>query len=261
MTDIQKDAKKDVREEKNLSSKGVMDNFRPFFLNDYHTFVIQKTEKLASALYVITGFIPSEEPVRLKLRSCALDLITHTCEPNRFAEKGADQFASRCAEIGSILDTAIHAGLVSRMNAELICNEYASLAHFVRSNRSRISDSDGGGNGAGSETLSLKSPMEDSHFRSYGLKESFKGQKVAPKKRQLDRRSSILNVFKNKDRVSIKDVVSSVIGCSEKTVQRELLALVLEGILIKEGARRWTTYKKVPESTASLASRAAASSK
>lgn len=241
---MQKDHKKDVQEADSIEKTGVIDSFRTFFLNDYHTFIIQKTEKLASALYVITGFIPTEEPVRLKLRSCALDLITHTCDANRFVEKGADQFVSRCAEIGSILETAITAGLVSRMNAELICNEYASLAHFVRNNQSRISDSARIGKGQSPSILSLKSPMENDRFQDYGLKNSSKGHTVPHKKRQVDRRTSILNVFKNKDKISIKDAVSLVVGCSEKTIQRELLSLVQEGVLIKEGARRWTTYRK-----------------
>lgn len=244
MSDIQKDSKKDVQEDRAPKNQGVSQSFRALLSNDYHTFIVQKTERLASALYVITGFIPSEEPVRLKLRTCALDLITHTCDANRFAEKGADQFVSRCAEIGSVLETAINAGLVSRMNAELICGEYASLAHFVKSNRSRISDSMRVGREEGPGSLSLKSPMEDGRFSNFGLKSVDKGQTVSQRKGQIDRRSAILNIFRSKDKVSIKDVSTLVNGCSEKTIQRELLGLVKDGVLIKEGARRWTTYRK-----------------
>ncbi|MEK9176822.1 MAG: hypothetical protein AAB923_00845 [Patescibacteria group bacterium] len=245
MSDIQKDYKKDVLEVNPQDKKGLTDSFRIFFSNDYHTFIIQKTEKLASALYVMTGFIAVEEPVRLKLRTCALDLITHTCDSNRFQEKGTEQFVSRCAEIGTILETAIKAGLVSRMNAELICNEYASLAHFVRNNQSKISDQSRSGRSGPMTALSLKSPMEDGPFQNYGRERTFKGQKTVTKKRQLDRRTSILNIFKNKDKISIKDAVSLINGCSEKTIQRELIALVRDGVLVKEGARRWTTYRKV----------------
>ena len=42
--------------------------------------------------------------------------------------------------------------------------------------------------------------------------------------------------------MNVKDVLGVVAGVSEKTIQRELLALVDEGILKKEGERRWTLY-------------------
>ncbi len=65
------------------------------------------------------------------------------------------------------------------------------------------------------------------------------------KNRQKDRRSKILALFKSKDKLSIRDVVGQVNGCSEKTIQRELLALVRDGLLHKEGERRWSIYSKV----------------
>jgi hypothetical protein len=40
----------------------------------------------------------------------------------------------------------------------------------------------------------------------------------------------------------VKDVSAVVKDCSEKTLQRELLALVAQGVLKKEGERRWSSY-------------------
>lgn len=244
MSDIIKDSQKDV-EEKKAPFLNISDRFGKFFLNDYHTFLIQKTERLASALYVITGFIHHEEPVRLKLRTCALDLITRTCDPNQLAGAGADQFASRCAEIGTVLETAIHAGLISPMNARLICDEYASLASFVKTNQGNITHSTHIGKQDSMGNLSLKSPLENGRFVREDGAIVYKRQNGTLKKRQSDRRDSILSLFKNRERISIKDAAGSIIGCSEKTIQRELLALVAEGVLAKEGERRWTTYRKV----------------
>lgn len=56
------------------------------------------------------------------------------------------------------------------------------------------------------------------------------------------RREQILDILKTRTNLSIKDFSGVIKGCSEKTIQRELLALVAEGVLKKEGERRWSTY-------------------
>lgn len=58
-----------------------------------------------------------------------------------------------------------------------------------------------------------------------------------------NRREMIIKLIKDKGVVSIKDISDHIKDCSEKTIQRELLSLVQEGILVKEGERRWSTYR------------------
>jgi hypothetical protein len=57
-----------------------------------------------------------------------------------------------------------------------------------------------------------------------------------------DRRKIILALIKQKPSLTVKDIAKSIPGVSEKTIQRELLAMVAEAILIKRGERRWSTY-------------------
>lgn len=56
------------------------------------------------------------------------------------------------------------------------------------------------------------------------------------------RQDTILSLIKKKKRVTIKEFQGVIKGCSEKTIQRELLTLVARGVLKKEGERRWSTY-------------------
>ncbi|NCN08031.1 hypothetical protein GW944_00480, partial [Candidatus Parcubacteria bacterium] len=56
------------------------------------------------------------------------------------------------------------------------------------------------------------------------------------------RQSIIINVLKRKKEIMIKDISPLIDGCSEKTIQRELLAMVNSGILKKEGEKRWSRY-------------------
>ncbi len=57
------------------------------------------------------------------------------------------------------------------------------------------------------------------------------------------RREIITGVIATKQNCSIKDISAKLQNVSEKTIQRELSAMVEEGILIKEGDRRWSTYR------------------
>jgi predicted HTH transcriptional regulator len=45
--------------------------------------------------------------------------------------------------------------------------------------------------------------------------------------------------------VSIKDIRTAITGCSEKTIQRELANLISQGLIKREGERRWSVYKPV----------------
>ncbi|MBI3573500.1 DeoR family transcriptional regulator [Candidatus Kaiserbacteria bacterium] len=245
MSDNIKDENK-LDQDKLDSNVSVFDNIANVFSNSYHTFLVRKSERLASALYVITGFMPQEEPVRGRLRVCALELITRSTAPSEMADTGTEKFESRCAEIGTILQTAHYAGLVSEMNAKLIGEEYAALASFVRLNSGKISER---GHelqkSSVSEPRGVSSPIR--HTSKSLLKEFSKSKKTQYNNNSgslNDRKTIILNIFNTKPKVSIKDAVSLIPTVSAKTIQRDLLSLVEQGILIKEGARRWTTYSK-----------------
>ncbi len=233
----------------NGNSLGISASFHLGHLlsNGHHAFVVRKSERLASALYVITGFIPAEEPVRGRLRACALDLINRSTDQSKLHGAGVETFGARCMEIGTILEAAKAGGLISPMNAKLICDEYASLASFVRDQQEKISEK-------GTRVQEALSGLETQETFSIGHSTKsplhsttqLKSKYLIPRSPQKpsDRKTLVLSAFKNKERLSIKDITASVEGCSEKTVQRELLALVQSGVLIKEGERRWSTYRK-----------------
>ncbi len=248
MSDIQKDAKKDVQN-KPLGNTSLLNKFKDLLLNDHHTFLIRKAEKLTSAIYVITGFLPSDEPVRNRLRVCSLDLIEKASDPALLSQEGLSAFVARTSEIGAILQTARSAGLISPMNAELLSEEYAHLAEFVKNNSQEIRESKEG-------------RKDDEVLNVEELTESYKGQtttklltnkkayksagKANSDKGHSDRKRLLMDLLNKKDKISIKDAVSVIKSCSEKTLQRELLSLVEEGIAVKEGQRRWSTYRRAP---------------
>ncbi len=62
------------------------------------------------------------------------------------------------------------------------------------------------------------------------------GVAVAP------RRARILTVIKDKGEVTIKDIADIVTDVSEKTIQRELIDLIKDGVIVRKGERRWSRY-------------------
>ena len=241
MSDNKKDNRDIVskRTDSNLTS-----SFNVFLKNEHHSFAVLKTEKLASALYMVSSFVSENDPLRTRLRTCALDLVSCVTD-GRKGETGAGQegFGARCLEIGAMLATAERAGLISPMNSKILCEEYASLASFVQMHRDQVF-------GSGTIDLSTKVPKvvnveQTFHQRQAGVLVRKPVPKKTPNhKRHQNRRDVILSLFDKKDKINIKDASSSIEGCSEKTIQRELTAMVNEGVLLKEGERRWSTYKK-----------------
>jgi hypothetical protein len=59
---------------------------------------------------------------------------------------------------------------------------------------------------------------------------------------KLNRRNTILKIIKDKKEVTIKDISNLIADVSEKTIQRELITLVSEGVLKKVGEKRWSKY-------------------
>lgn len=60
--------------------------------------------------------------------------------------------------------------------------------------------------------------------------------------KKLSRREQILALFVRGVDVSIKDIAARIKGCSEKTIQRELNALLYDNVIERIGEKRWSRY-------------------
>jgi hypothetical protein len=56
------------------------------------------------------------------------------------------------------------------------------------------------------------------------------------------RKENILKILKQKRNASINDICALFKDCSSKTIQRDLTDLIEEGMVVKEGSRRWSKY-------------------
>lgn len=226
----------------------------PFGENYVCAHAYKKTEKLVIAIHLITNFVPVSEPIRHTIRDKSLRTLSDTLElrvglRSAGPEKVNNIIALVC-EISSLLNVLHGSGFISNMNLAVLQSELSNHMSFLRA----MEDTEEG------QSLKLapsyfmiqanQGHSTQKSFMSFNTKPIHKGQNRSVKRTSssqshMERRSAILNIIKDKKRVTIKDIFNTVSNCSEKTIQRELIAMIREGVLKKEGERRWSTYSLV----------------
>lgn len=284
---------------------------------DYGVLIAKKSEKLVSALYLVTDLMVDTEPIKHGLRKNAVALLTSM---NALAQLDVKDRVielkmslKAVTEITSMLHVAVTTGIVSKMNGELLMEGFRALqlvlekkqpiftkemlhveneeyldteptfASAVNSTSydaltpltlARLHDSkeelrrtqeslrqaqllnklsDKGqeketfikDNNEAKEAVlkdkSIKQPsthsvlMEHAARPNIGITSSFQMKK-------LSRREQVLALFVRGVDVSIKDIASRIKGCSEKTIQRELNALLYDNVIERIGEKRWSRY-------------------
>ncbi len=236
-----------------------------FFNGQPHlTYTFKKTEKITAALYLISSLLKDTEPLKWELREKAVNMISSSIALNSIepADKNSilQSLFSVSLETLTLLNIASLAGLISDMNHSILKNEIEGVVSLLKE---KVTE----------DTTNAGYILSDSFFRTDFKMESrtdlkteeipqgqlnlSKGhsthssvthtkiqhkEKVALKDKKNDRKTTITNLLKKQSNLTIKDFVKVIHGCSEKTIQRELLELVEEGTVKKEGERRWSTY-------------------
>ena len=265
-----------------------------------------KAHKLITALYMVTDILEKEEPLRSKLRSLGLEILTDISGvKDNYNSQKITVLPGNIDLILSYLNIANTVGIISSMNSSILAGEFSRLKQAIL--ESNIFLKPYGGEASLSDFL--QSPSPDSSWRGEegrGLREgqvynmSFnpnsgrirhegidsgtrigiqKGStlmqalsdkmlpKVSPvsplpKHREefdalkKERKDEIILIIKTKNLeqsskgqalgVTITDIKgmakNSLKDTSEKTLQRELTSLIEDGVLYKEGAKRWSKY-------------------
>lgn len=232
-----------------------------------------KTNKLLTALYMVTEIIDKNEPIRHKLRSLATDLLSDTL---------ATQFNSRTnvlmdinkkiTEIMSFMDIASTIGMISEMNNRILKNEFMVLKKSLNleENSVWLEEFLAENTSIGHDTMSDRSPIRIGVQKGDGLltalrkidknhmSDTKKDHQIKPEnkkesfdKLKLERRYEIMSVIQNYlNGATISDIRSKGQGIlkeiGEKTLQRELVAMTMDGVLKREGEKRWSKYSIIP---------------
>lgn len=130
--------------------------------------------------------------------------------------------------------------LITEQNGLIICDEYEKIIHRLMEEGmvSFLSFED--------FTVPEIVPSETQPFSMSDKKGHNKRQTTSTLSKGQDvRTQAILKIVNENMKVSIKDISKTVRDCSEKTIQRELAGLMRQGLVRKEGERRWSVYLPV----------------
>lgn len=243
--------------------------------------VSKKAEKLTTALYMLTDLIREDDPMRRKIRETAIIVLSDT-RGLSYAMTGDLYFhlarvIAKSWELVSLIEVCVVVGFISDMNYGILKNALIEFIGDLR-NRQRV---EGFTNiqdlkiGVGeANNFKLKSdffklddtdlkdmeqsvaevaPREPKNYKGHISRTlsdknlSFtksKPSKLVPEigVSQTDREGKILQLINEKKDISIKDIVSYFSEYSQKTIQRNLAALVEAGKIKRTGEKRWSRY-------------------
>jgi len=234
-----------------------------------------KTNKLITALYMVTDIIDKDEPLRNKLRTLGTGIVS---DINSIPSSAC----SKISELMSFLDIASAINIISEMNCNILRKEFAELDQAIKELRNKkmnLSDflnspleeypafkAGGGGRNLSTPAFSHSSRGEliPKGHTSIGVQKGstllkalsgieMSNTKLSHKKTddfdilKKQRRDEIVNLIQKKGGgTTITDIKNgaygSLISCSEKTLQRELISMVKNGVLNKVGEKRWSRY-------------------
>jgi DNA-binding transcriptional ArsR family regulator len=242
-------------------------------------YIYKKAERLAKAIHLVGPAFFASPALRDRLDRVAVGLVDAATDSPLSARTSLSR---ELLALSSVLSIARTGGLLSAMNAEFIAREAQNLLHEVASYEEPLLFLDTvptlaelARDVTQERNTHANKSVQDSQMTNRenrknvaGHRESklahqsqimSKAKSVAPAKskqtvstttqsighvsdKKTERRDTILSVLTNKGASYIKDISTVIRNVSEKTVQRELQELVENGLVVREGERRWTMY-------------------
>jgi hypothetical protein len=243
-----------------------------------YEFANKKTEKLVTALYMVSDCMDTDDALKGKLRLLGVELLSDIYKLSTLSPMDKHTYISvsltHIYELLSFIEIAYTIGFISEMNTMILKKEFSSLASDLKSKLSKDKHFTFTLDDKMFELPELINSNKNENYNDIGqpfIKDkrtsfntmSFTNNKsplpsLQPRKNnssatsladRQERSNKIISIIKdkkllsgNQTGVSIKDISLSFTDCSEKTIQRELNSLVLKGQLKKTGAKRWSRY-------------------
>jgi hypothetical protein len=201
---------------------------------------VRRAEKLVTAIFMVSDLMDKAEPLRTQLRSLSLKLLS-------------DSNPLLISQIMSLINISNSIGLISDMNAGILIKELTNMKDSIPTlenlnfntetlpysgqvfsrtiSQGHVLPKQNNGVLYKTPTLSVKRNPIPNVLKT-----------TTPNESKSDRRQTIIKLIKEKREVTIKDISSNISGCSEKTIQRELISLLKDKVIEKTGEKRWSRY-------------------
>lgn len=221
-----------------------------FSPEEYLLYIFKKTEKITAGLYLVSGLLKDDEPMKWELRDHGMELMSSsfTASSNVPGDKNAviQSLFTAALETISLLNVGRISGMISDMNHSLLVSEIDNIVAMLRD---RLAENAENAGYVLSENFFKTPDLFSSGFRSDNRHGYNKVPTPSDNKahtntqvKKSQRQDMIVNVLKGQSNLTIKDFSKVIKDCSEKTIQRELIELLKNGVIKKEGERRWSRY-------------------
>lgn len=233
--------------------KGIFSNI--FEKDIRRVYIYKKAERLAKAIHLVSPAFRTAPALRNRMDQIAIGLVDAAILPPSAAR---DSMSRELLALSSVLSIARTGGLLSAMNAELIAREAQQLLQEIATyEEPRLFLDDA----PSLASLAKEAGIDRAHPQASRVNVApaneprtvisgtrpqtpHKGQSSIGqvKDKAVARREAIKSILSTKGPSYIKDISTMIRDVSEKTIQRELQALVDAGEVSKKGERRWTQY-------------------
>lgn len=240
-------------------------------IKQVYEFANKKTEKLVTALYMVTDCMDTDDALKGKLRQLGVELLSDMYKLSTLSPLDKhvhiSSSLSHIDELLSFVEIAYTIGFISEMNTAILKKEFMILIgeldshlkkdkHFtftldedmfaLPENRARQDLTLSNGQNGKRTTFNNLSFMNNKASVSLNSVSKSNGH-VFSADNKKERIAKIITLIKDmpigQDGASIRDIANAFKDCSEKTIQRELNALVLKGQIKKTGLKRWSRYE------------------
>lgn len=253
-----------------LSSESRYSLTESHFKDNSLAFVFKKFERVLHGIYLLTNHLDNKEPIKEKIRNVAVDTLLDISRSVSFEEEIKNQSIQNSLtgilSIHSMLETMVITGLIKETSYVLVVGELEGITKTVfdriksPENVLLIKDELFKVTPPGINQFKGQSIVKDTENKieenlntdsiiSKEINHSLEGENIKNKRdfkfKDIEisqRRKTIMDFFKEKDKLTLKDISVLLPQYGEKTIQRELLFLTSVGALGRTGKKRWTLY-------------------
>lgn len=210
--------------------------------DEYYKYIFKKTEKIVSVVFYILYNTPNDsktlghiEDIQHTARRVHDAVIQSLATRKHAAEDAVREVALALVALESKMRVARTAGVIAEDVMNLLVNEIDTVLRGMN----RYMHSENESAFSADDTVGIPLVSERPR-RQVPRKERPEPQQEAPA--GMDRRERIKTVLAARGTASIKDIAAVITDCSEKTIQRELNAMIEDNVIQRHGERRWSTY-------------------
>ena len=260
-------------------SQNVSKQYNSAFSQNVFYGLAKQGERITIALHMVSSFISKEEMLRNDIRRFGLRAVKNlyrciNCDPfdqQLFLEEALVNIEYT----GTALSVASATGMISNMNKDVLEKALHGLGVKIHQQLQIALQNENNFEGDMAPSIDKNTLLdflqETAHLDSINM-EDFQSKiqnaitnkktslpiqndnpnthlsvqkniKTTPENDASKRQKKIQDIIAEKGQATIKDIATRITNCSEKTLQRDLLKLIKDNLIEKEGDKRWSLYR------------------